>query len=167
VAQILIAAEIQVTLIDTDVDMIDVAQEFGAKVYFGDGTRIDLLRQAGAAEAELIAFCIDGDQVTEEFLHGVHAAFPNAEIVVRAFDRRTMLKLKDAPVRRVVREVMESAIAMGRTSLEALDVSRQDIEHAEAAYRGRDKERLKAQYETGDLASARDRIFTQAARDAH
>jgi CPA2 family monovalent cation:H+ antiporter-2/glutathione-regulated potassium-efflux system protein KefB len=167
VAQILIAAEVQVTLIDTDVEMIDVADGFGAKVYFGDGTRIDLLRQAGAAEAELIAFCIDGDQVTEEFLHGVHAAFPQAEIVVRAFDRRTMLKLKDAPVRRVVREVMESAVAMGRTALEALEVSRQDIDRAENAYRARDKERLKAQYQSGDLAAARDRIFTQPARDAH
>jgi CPA2 family monovalent cation:H+ antiporter-2/glutathione-regulated potassium-efflux system protein KefB len=167
VAQILIAAEIQVTLIDTDVEMIDVAEGFGAKVYFGDGTRIDLLRQAGAAEAELIAFCIDGDQITEEFLHGVHAAFPRAEIVVRAFDRRTMVKLKDAPVRKVVREVLESAVVMGRVALQALEVSRQDIERAEAAYRARDKERLTAQYQSGDIKSARDRIFTQPARDRH
>ncbi|VWX53263.1 cation:proton antiporter [Novosphingobium sp. 9U] len=167
VAQMLIAADIPVTLIDTDVEMIDVADGFGAKVYFGDGTRIDLLRQAGAAEAELIAFCIDGDQITEEFLHAVHTAFPNAEIVVRAFDRRTMLKLKDAPVRKVVREVMESAVVMGRSALSALDVSMQDIDRAEAAYRTRDKERLKAQYQSGDLKAARDRIFTQPARDRH
>ena len=167
VAQILIAADIQVTLIDTDVEMIDVAEGFGAKVYFGDGTRIDLLRQAGAAEAELIAFCIDGDQISEEFLHGVHAAFPNAEIVVRAFDRRTMVKLKDAPVRKVVREVMESAVVMGRVALQALEVSRGDVERAEAAYRARDKERLTAQYQSGDIRAARDRIFTQPARDRH
>ena len=51
------------TLIDTDIEMIDVAGSFGAKVYYGDGTRLDLLRQAGAAEAELILFCIDGDQI--------------------------------------------------------------------------------------------------------
>jgi len=167
VAQILIAADVPVTLIDTDVEMIDIADGFGAKVYFGDGTRIDLLRQAGAAEAELIAFCIDGDQVTDSLLHAVHTSFPQAEIVVRAFDRRTMLKLKDAPVRKVVREVMESAVVMGRSALEALEVSRQDIDRAEAAYRARDKERLKAQYQSGDLKAARDRIFTQPARDAH
>ena len=167
VAQMLIAADVEVTLIDSDVTMIDVAQSFGAKVYFGDGTRIDLLRQAGAADAELIAFCIDGDQITEPFLHAVHQAFPQAEICVRAFDRRTMLKLTDAPVRRVVREVLESAVVMGRASLEALKVSHQEIERAEAAYRSRDKERLKAQYQAGDLAAARDRIFTQPARDPH
>ena len=59
----LMAQGIAVTLIDTDIEMIDVAGSFGAKVYYGDGTRLDLLRQAGAAEAELILFCIDGDQI--------------------------------------------------------------------------------------------------------
>ena len=53
--------------------MIDVAGKFGAKVYYGDGTRLDLLRQAGAAEAELMLFCIDGDQLDAELLEGVHA----------------------------------------------------------------------------------------------
>ena len=66
----LIASDIPVTLIDTDIEMIDVAGEFGAKVYFGDGTRLDLLRQAGAAEAELILFCIDGDQLEPRAARG-------------------------------------------------------------------------------------------------
>ncbi len=164
VAQMLIAAEIEVTLIDTDVEMIDIADGFGAKVYFGDGTRIDLLRQAGAADAELIAFCIDGDQITEAFLHAVHQAFPRPQILVRAFDRRTMVALKDTPVRKIVREVMESAVVMARAALDALDVSLQDIDRAEAAYRSRDKERLTLQIQTGDITAARDRIFTQPSR---
>ncbi|KTR83982.1 sodium:proton exchanger [Novosphingobium barchaimii] len=164
VAQMLIAAEIEVTLIDTDVEMIDIADGFGAKVYFGDGTRIDLLRQAGAADAELIAFCIDGDQITEAFLHAVHQAFPRPQILVRAFDRRTMVALKDTPVRKIVREVMESAVVMARTALDALDVSLQDIDRAEAAYRSRDKERLTLQIQTGDITAARDRIFIQPSR---
>src|SRR3546814_2146413 len=50
VAQMLIGQNIAVTLIDQDVEMIEVAGSFGATVYYGDGTRIDLLRQAGAAE---------------------------------------------------------------------------------------------------------------------
>lgn len=165
VAQMMIAADIEVTLIDTNVKMIDVAESFGAKVYFGDGTRIDLLRQAGAADAELIAFCIDGEQISEKFLHAVHTAFPNAEILVRAFDRRTVLNLKDSPARRVVREVMESAVVMARSALEALDVSLDEIDRAESAYRSRDKERLLAQHESGDLTAAHDRIFTQAIRE--
>lgn len=163
-AQMLVAADVRVTLIDNDVERIDAARDFGAKVYFGEGTRIDLLRQAGAAEAALIAFCVDGDQITEDFLHGVHTAFPQAEICVRAFDRRTMLKLKDAPVRSVVREVLESAVTMARAALEGLGVSLDDIDRAEAAYRGSDKERLRARIATGSLTAARDRMRTDRQR---
>ncbi|MFN3520582.1 MAG: NAD-binding protein, partial [Sphingomonas sp.] len=71
VGQMLLTQDIPVTLIDTDIEMIDIAGEFGAKVYYGDGTRLDLLRQAGAAEAELILFCIDDEQVTAEVVESV------------------------------------------------------------------------------------------------
>ena len=87
VAQMLIAAGVPVTLIDTDIEMIDVAGEFGAKVYYGDGTRLDLLRQAGAHEAELILFCIDGDQLDADLIDAVHEAFPAAAIFARTYDR--------------------------------------------------------------------------------
>ncbi len=167
VAQVLIAAEIQVTLIDTDIEMIDVASGFGAKVWFGDGTRIDLLRQAGAGHAQMIVFCIDGDQLSDSFLQNVHQAFPDARIVARVYDRRAMIRLKDAPVTFMVREVMESAVVMGREALEVLGLSAEQIDNAEETYRSSDRERLSIQYETGDLRAARDRILTQSLRDAH
>ncbi|KHK92417.1 cation:proton antiporter domain-containing protein [Novosphingobium malaysiense] len=166
VAQIMNAAGIKVTLIDTDIEMIDVASGFGAKVYFGDGTRIDLLRQAGAGEAELIVFCIDGDQLTDNFLHAVHQAFPNAEIHARVFDRRGLLRLKDAPVKSMARDVLESAVVLARNALEGLGLSLEDIDKAETTYRSNDKERLSLQYESGDLRTARDRILTQPVRTA-
>ena len=166
VAQVLNAAGIEVTLIDTDTQMIDVAGGFGAKVYFGDGTRIDLLRQAGASEAQLIVFCIDGEQLTEDFLHAVHGAFPKAEIHARAYDRRSLLRLKDAPIQSMVREVLESAVVLARNALEGLGLSLEDIDKAETAYRTNDKERLSLQYESGDARTARDRILTQPVRTA-
>ncbi|RST29917.1 sodium:proton exchanger [Sphingomonas ginkgonis] len=164
VAQMLIASEVPVTLIDTDVEMIDVAGEFGAKVYFGDGTRVDLLRQAGAEEAELILFCIDGDQLTPDIIEGVHEAFPKAALYARAFDRRSVIKLKDSPVRYVVREVLESAVRMARMALEEIGVGGEQIDRSEAMYRGRDRERLHRQFETGDLKTAREKIITQDER---
>ncbi len=82
VAQMLITSNIPVTLIDTDTEMIDVAGNFGAKVYFGDGTRIDLLRQAGAGEASMILFCLDGDNPTADLLRSVREHFPQAKIYV-------------------------------------------------------------------------------------
>jgi CPA2 family monovalent cation:H+ antiporter-2/glutathione-regulated potassium-efflux system protein KefB len=160
VGQMLVAQGIPVTLIDTDIEMIDVAGSFGAKVYYGDGTRLDLLRQAGAAEAELILFCIDGDQLGTELVEGIHEAFPKASIFVRAYDRRAFLKLKGAPIAGIVREVLESAIRMARMAMESVGVDLHEIDRTEELYRARDRERLKAQIASGDLRAQIDRIIT-------
>ncbi len=155
VGQMLLLQGIPVTLIDTDIEMIDIAREFGAKVYYGDGTRLDLLRQAGAAEAELICFCMDGDQIQPETLDGIHSAFPKASIYVRVFDRRALVKLKKTSADFVVREVLESAVKMARLALRGLGVSPTDIDRAEDKYRAKDKERLALQIEAGDIRAAR------------
>jgi glutathione-regulated potassium-efflux system protein KefB len=160
VAQMLIAQGIAVTLVDTDIEMIDVAGSFGAKVYYGDGTRLDLLRQAGAAEAELILFCIDGDQIEPEFLEGVHEAFPGASIFVRAYDRRALLKLRDAPIAGAVRELLDSAVRMARMAMERVGVGAEEIDRTEDLYRARDHERLKAQLKANDLRARTAPMFT-------
>jgi CPA2 family monovalent cation:H+ antiporter-2/glutathione-regulated potassium-efflux system protein KefB len=160
VSQMLNGAGVPVTLIDNDIEMIDVAGSFGAKVYYGDGTRLDLLRQAGASEAELILFCIDGDQLTAELIESVHEAFPKAAIFARAFDRRALLKLKGSPVTGVVRELLDSAVRMARMALGNVGISEEQIDRTEDLYRKRDSERLRAQHETGDLRAAIDRIIT-------
>jgi CPA2 family monovalent cation:H+ antiporter-2/glutathione-regulated potassium-efflux system protein KefB len=161
VGQMLIAQGIVVTLIDTDIEMIDVAGQFGAKVYYGDGTRLDLLRQAGAADAELILFCVDGDQIGPDLVEAVHEAFPKAAIFVRAYDRRSLLKLKDAPVAGVVREVLDSAVRMARQAMEAVGIEGEEIDRTEDLYRKRDRERLKIQLEAGDLRASRAEVIAQ------
>lgn len=161
VAQTLMAGGISVTLIDSDVEMIDVASDFGATVYFGDGMRIDLLRQAGAGNAQAILFCTDGDQVDLGFTHAVHAAFPQAAVYVRGFDRRSPLRLHDAPVENVTREVLESAMSMARLALDRLGLSLEEIDRAEAIYRTHDQDRLDRQIASGDLHAAREIILTK------
>ncbi|MFC4254313.1 sodium:proton exchanger [Altererythrobacter xixiisoli] len=161
VAQTLMAGGISVTLIDSDVEMIDVAGDFGATVYFGDGMRIDLLRQAGAGNAQAILFCTDGDQVDAGFTHAVHAAFPQAAIYVRGFDRRSLLRLHDAPVENVTREVLESAMSMARLALDRLGLSVEEIDRAEMIYRTHDQDRLDRQIDSGDLHAAREIILTK------
>ena len=161
VSQMLLASNIPVTMVDTDIEMIDIAASFGAKVYFGDGTRLDLLRQAGAGDAEMIFFCIDGDQISPEFVEAVHEAFPQAAIYVRAFDRRALIRLKATPANAVVREVLESAVRMARVALGDAGVSEEAINRAEDMFRANDRERLKLQIEAGDVRVARDRIITQ------
>ncbi|MDF2494254.1 cation:proton antiporter [Sphingomonas sp.] len=161
VGQMLLTQDIPVTLIDTDIEMIDIAGQFGAKVYYGDGTRLDLLRQAGAAEAELILFCIDDEQVTPEVVESVHEAFPNAAIYVRAYDRRMLIKLKGSPAKLVVREVLESAVKMARGAMADLGIDRSEIDRSEAMYRASDRERLRIQLEAGDIYAARAMVAAQ------
>lgn len=160
VGQVLQTSGISVTLIDTDVERIDVAATFGAKVYFGNGTRIDMLRQAGASEAEMILFCIDGDQLDTAMLTAVHDTFPRAALYVRAFDRRAVIKLRGAPANLIVRETFESAITMARAALDNAGLSNEAITRAESLFRVRDADRLDRQIETGDLRTASDRILT-------
>ncbi|MBA4772478.1 MAG: cation:proton antiporter [Sphingomonas sp.] len=163
VAQMLSAQRISVTLVDRDITVIETADSFGMKVYYGDGTRMDLLRQAGAADAQLIAFCPDGDQIDRAFLEGVQAAFPQAAIFARAFDRRSLIKMDGAPIAGAVREVFESAIVMAREAMANLGVDSEMIARTEDEYRRRDAARLRAQADQGDLHAQADQMFTHRA----
>jgi CPA2 family monovalent cation:H+ antiporter-2/glutathione-regulated potassium-efflux system protein KefB len=166
VAQMLIGQGIPVTIVDTDVEMIETAGSFGMKVYYGDGTRTDILRQAGAADAELLLFCQDGDGLDTEALEGIHHSFPKATIFVRAYDRRSVMKMKGAPIAGAVRELLESAIVMARRAMAAVGVTEQEIDKTEAEYRRRDYERLKLQRETGDIRAGIDGMLTHASQAA-
>lgn len=155
VARLLDAAGLSVTLIDRDVERIDISEQFGTKVYFGDGVRLDLLRQAGAEDAQLIMFCIDGDQIEPDYMAAVQEAFPQAAIYVRGYDRRSVMKLGRGPQRYVIREVHESAIRMALLGMDALGLSEADIDRAEESYRRSDRLRLQRQLDSGDLRAAR------------
>lgn len=161
VAQMLLEQGISVTLVDRDVDMIEVAGTFGMKVYYGDGTRIDLLRLAGAADAELLLFCIDGDQLERRDIDAIHQAFPDASIFVRAFDRRVVMKLSGAPIEGVVREVLDSAVTMARAAMTCVGVDETEIDRTEDVYRKGDAKRLLRQSESGDIRTGRETIITQ------
>ncbi len=161
VAQMLMAAGTKVSLIDTKPSQIDVAKGFDMQVHYGDGTRVDLLRQAGAEEASAIIFCVDGDGLGKKELQPVLNAFPNAAILVRAFDRRHMMALARLDLAGAVRELFESAVVLGREALQAVGLSDENVEKVEAEYRRRDGSRLEAQMATGDIAAHRDEMFTR------
>jgi CPA2 family monovalent cation:H+ antiporter-2/glutathione-regulated potassium-efflux system protein KefB len=163
VGQMLQAGGIAVTLIDRNVTQIDTAATFGARVYFGDGTRLDVLRQAGADSAELILFCLDGDQIDADLIEAVGHAFPQAAIHVRVYDRLGLIKLEPTHATLVIRETMESAIAMARTAFDGVGLSQEAIRRAEINFRARDRARLSVQIETGDLHVAPERLSAEIA----
>ncbi len=161
VAQMLMAKSISVTLIDKMPSMIETAEEFGTKVYYGDGLRLDLLRLAGAETAKVIAFCNDnqGGEMTADALGAVLDAFPQASVMVRVFDRVHLMSLRDLDLTLAKRELFESAVVMGKAALSASGVARSEVERVEREYRLRDCERLERQAASGDLHAGADRSF--------
>lgn len=153
-AQLLLAEGIDVTLIDNDPEMIESASKFGFKVYFGDGTRLDVLRAAGAENARVVVIATDGREATTKIVDAVKAAFPMATVHARAYDRRHTLELLERNVDYQIRETFESAIAMGRVTLEALGLSPGRVAEVEADVRRRDYTRLTMQQTKGATAGA-------------
>lgn len=159
VAQMLMGHGFGVVLIDKKPAQIEVSSKFDMKVYYGDGTRIDLLRRAGADEARLIAFCIDDASLDKRALEPIAEAFPQAALMVRAFDRRQVLALEGMDLAGVVREVYESAICMGVRAMEALGVPAEEAEEVERQYRMNDDQRMALQIEHGSLFAAKHLIY--------
>ncbi len=141
--------------------MIETAEEFGTKVYYGDGMRIDLLRTAGAETAKVIAFCNDneGGELTRDAVAAVLKAFPQAAVMVRAFDRVHLMQLDGLDLAFAQRELFESAVVMGKAALKASGIDKGEVERVEGEYRMRDCDRLERQSATGDLHAGLDRSF--------
>jgi len=160
-AQMLMAKRIGVTLIDKEPEMIEVAGTFGTKVYYGDGMRLDLLRIAGAETAKAILFCNDNkdEGLTREAVSRVLEAFPQAAVLVRAFDRVHLMSFDGLDLKFAQRELFESAVTMGRAALVAVGVVQDEADRVDREYRLRDCERLERQSATGDLHAALERSF--------
>ncbi|HEY7459224.1 MAG TPA: monovalent cation:proton antiporter-2 (CPA2) family protein [Xanthobacteraceae bacterium] len=152
VSQAFLAQRVDVTTIDKDVEMIQSAGRFGFKVYYGDGTRLDVLRAAGAAKARLIAVCIDDRDAATRIVEIVKIEFPFAQIYARSYDRRHTLELLAKGVDYEMRETIESALAFGGEALRALGVSEEDALAAIEDIRNRDRERLALQQAGGMYA---------------
>ncbi|MFL6738507.1 MAG: monovalent cation:proton antiporter-2 (CPA2) family protein [Sphingomicrobium sp.] len=160
-AQMLMAKRIGVTMIDTEAEMIEVAGSFGTKVYYGDGMRLDLLRLAGAETAKAILFCQDNRDggLTREAIVRVLEAFPQAAVLIRAFDRVHLMTFDGLDVAFAQRELFESAVKMGRAALEVLGMEAEEVDRVDFEYRLRDCERLELQSSSGDLRAGLERSF--------
>ena len=137
------------SIIDNDVEMIRAAADFGFKVYYGDGTRLDILHAAGAEHAKAILVCIDRPEEATRIVEHIKAEFPLTPVLARAFDRGGAISLIKAGADYQIRETLESAFAFGRQTLRQLDVPDEDADEIMAELRRRDDERLDIQVAGG------------------
>lgn len=134
-----------VTILDADAERVREAQEFGSRIHFGNGMRRDVLRAAGAAEADVIIVCIDDRVAAKDIVNLVQSKFSQAELLVRAYDRTAAIELIHMGIEQPVRETFESGLRMGMAALRAAGVSEDDAAEAIEDVRRRDESRLQLQ----------------------
>jgi glutathione-regulated potassium-efflux system ancillary protein KefC len=122
VGRLLFASGVKATVLDYDPDQIEALKRFDFRVYYGDATRLDLLRAAGAENAKLLVLAIDDPAQSAKVAATVRENFPELTIVARARNVTHWQALRSLGVRVVERETFESALVIGRRALEALGV---------------------------------------------
>ena len=120
VARLLLAQDIPTTVLDHDAEMIDTARRFGYRVFYGDATRLDLLRTAGAATAKIFVIAVDDVEQSLAIVDLAKEHFPQLQLVVRARDATHWNKLKDRDVSLIQRELFESSLQSATSVLELL-----------------------------------------------
>ncbi|KQT79788.1 potassium transporter TrkA [Methylobacterium sp. Leaf465] len=140
--QVLLAEGISVTVIDKDVEQIRSAARFGFRIYYGDGTRLDVLRAAGIGRAELVCICVDDSEAALKIVDIVHEEFASVRTYVRAFDRMHAVELMNRDVDFQLRETVDSALAFGRATLEGLGLDTEAAAATAEDVRKRDVARL-------------------------
>ena len=155
VSQVLLAQHVDATLIDGSAERVRQASRFGFRIYFGDGTRRDVLRAAGAGEASVVCVCVAKPEVSNRIVDLVQSEFPNAKVYARSYDRSHTLELLAKGVDYEIRETFESALTFGAETLRGLGLDAEAVEAIVAEVRRRDADRLALQL-TGDLYAGRD-----------
>jgi len=120
VGRTLLAQGITPTVLDHDADMVEATRQFGYQVFYGDATRLDLLRTAGAAQARVLVVAVDGVQASLAIIDLARAHFPQLQVVARARDVTHWYALRDRGIAHVQRELFESSLASARSVLALL-----------------------------------------------
>ncbi|MDY7545816.1 glutathione-regulated potassium-efflux system protein KefC [Glaciimonas sp. CA11.2] len=135
VGRLLHANQVSMTVLDHDPDQIDLLRKFGFKVFYGDATRIDLLRTAGVAKARLLVVAIDDIDGSLRLIAAVRRAYPLLPIAARARNITHYYDLMDLGVTVIERETFDSALQLGRQALQQLGFGPSRAEQAAIKFR--------------------------------
>ena len=120
VGRLLFANGITPTVLDHDAEQIDAMRKWGWRVFYGDATRLDLLRTAGAAQARVLVLAIDDVDQSVKVAAMVREHFPHVTIVARARNVQHLFALRELGVTHIERETLDSALMSARSALESL-----------------------------------------------
>ncbi len=137
VGRLLSAQGLGATVLDHDPDTVEGLRQFGFKVFYGDATRLDLLRTAGAASARAIVVAVDDVEQSLEIVELVREHFPQAQVIARARNVGHLYQLRDRGVTHIERELFESSLRSGRSALQALGWPAHEAREAAMRFRQR------------------------------
>ena len=120
VGRMLLAQGVSATVLDHDAEVIETVRTFGYRVFYGDASRLDLLRTAGAAQAKILVLAVDNVEQSLKIVDLVKEHFPQLQIIARARDVSHWNALRDRGVKRIERELFESSLRSARSVLELL-----------------------------------------------
>jgi monovalent cation:proton antiporter-2 (CPA2) family protein len=127
------------TVLDSDIEQIDLLRRFGRRVHYGDATRMDLLRAAGIERARMLIVALDDREKTVELVETARKAFPDLVILARAWDRRHAYDLLANGADAVERETFEAALSLGATALQKLGFRAHRAHRAASFFRRHDR----------------------------
>lgn len=163
VGRILAMQQIRFVALDKSQEQVDVVRRFGAKVFFGDPSREEVMRAAGAEDAKVLVIALDEMESALAVAQMVRRKFPHLQIVARARNRRHLHLLMGAGIETIVRETFFSALRMTELLLDKLDVPEAQAERAIDLFREHDEMRLT---ETYAIANDEGKLI-QTAQDAN
>ena len=146
VARVLRVRRLRFTALDSNQTNVDFVRRFGNEVYYGDASRLDLLRAAGAATARILVLALDDVDASLRTVALVREQFPNLKVFARARNRQHAFALMDAGVTVIVRETYASSLEMAGRVLEALGETTAAARETVRRFREHDESTLAAQY---------------------
>ena len=138
------------TALEIDSSQVDVVRRYGNVVHFGDASRLDVLRAAGAGHARIFVLAIDDIEASARTAETVVRNFPNLKVIARARNRRHAHKLMDLGIEHIFRETLLSSLAMSEVVLAAAGMDSQQVSRVSASFRERDERLLREQHAIHD-----------------
>ncbi len=146
VGRMLWSQGLPLTVLDHDSDTVEGLREFGFRVFYGDATRLDLLRTAGAATARVVVVAVDDIEQSLTIVDLLRENFPQARIIARARNLGHLFQLRDRGVEHIEREVFESSLRSARATLEGLGWPAYEARETAMRFRDRNIKLIDATY---------------------
>jgi voltage-gated potassium channel Kch len=138
------------TALDIDSDQVDMVRKYGNKVHYGDATRLDVLRAAGADSAKLFVIATPDMEASLKIAEVLKRNFPHLTVIARARNRRHAHKLMDLGVKHIFRDTLLSSVAMGERVFAQLGLPAEESQRLAAVFVKHDEELLEEQFAVHD-----------------